>query len=48
MEYTSKRNRFENLSPEEYLNVIRRYLWGLINEHNSTVELNDDDDSNKK
>ena len=40
MEYTSKRDRYENLSPEEYLNVIRPYLRDLTNEHKPTVELN--------
>ena len=46
MEYTRKGDRYENLSPEEYLNVIRPYLNCLINEHKPTVELNDDGDDN--
>ena len=29
----SKGDRYENLSPKEYLNVIRPYLRDLINEH---------------
>ena len=29
----SKGDRYENLSPKEYLNVIRPYLRYLINEH---------------
>ena len=33
IEYTSKADRYENLSPKEYLNVIRPYLRDLINEH---------------
>ena len=37
----SKGDRYENLSPKEYLNVIRPYLRDLINEHKPTVELND-------
>ena len=37
----SKGDRYENLSPKEYLNVIRPYLRDLINEHKPTVEVND-------
>ena len=33
MEYTSKGDRYENLSSKEYLNMIRSYLRDLINEH---------------
>ena len=33
IEYKSKGNRYEKLSPKEYLNMIRPYLRGLINEH---------------
>ena len=29
----SKGNRYENLSPKEYVNVIRPYLRDLIDEH---------------
>ena len=39
IEYTSKADRYENLSPKEYLNVIRPYLRDLINEHRPAVEL---------
>ena len=46
MEYARKGDKYENLSPEEYLNVIRPYLKCLINEHKPTVELNDDGDDN--
>ena len=40
IEYKSKGDRYENLSPEEYLNMIRPYLRDLINEHMPTMELN--------
>ena len=50
IEYTSKGDRYENLSPEEYLDMIRSYLRDLINDHKPTEELNnednDDDDNN--
>ena len=29
----SKGNRYENLSPKEFVNVIRPYLRDLIDEH---------------
>ena len=48
IEYISKRERYENLSPKEYLNMIRPYLRALINEHKPIDELNDesnDDDT---
>ena len=38
MEYTSKGDIYGNLSPKEYLNVIRPYLRDLINEHKPTAE----------
>ena len=44
IEYTSKGDRYENLSPEEYLDMIRPYLRDLINEHKPIDESNDDDD----
>ena len=37
-ECTSKGDRYENLSPEEYLNMIRPYLRDLINDHKRTEE----------
>ena len=40
IEYMSKADRYEDLSPKEYLNVIRPYWTDLINEHKPTVELN--------
>ena len=42
MEYTSRGDRYENLSPEEYLDIIRPYLRDLINDHKSTAELNNE------
>ena len=45
----SKGDRYENLSPKEYLNVIRPYLRDLINEHRPSVELNNNNNnSNNK
>ena len=38
IEYMSKGDRYENLSPKEHLNVIRPYLRDLINEHKPTAE----------
>ena len=37
-ECTGKGDRYENLSPEEYLNMIRPYLRDLINDHKRTEE----------
>ena len=36
----SKADRYENLSPKEYLNVIRPHLRKLINDHKPIMELN--------
>ena len=48
IDYKSKGDRYENLSPKEYLEVIRPYLRSLINEHKpideSNDESNDEDD----
>ena len=33
IEYKSKGDRYENLSPKKYLNMIRPYLRDLTNEH---------------
>ena len=41
-----KGDRYETLSPKEYLNVIRSYLRDLINEHRPTVELNNNNNNN--
>ena len=46
IEYTSKGDRYENLSPKEYLNVIRPYLRDLINEHKPRMELNNINNKN--
>ena len=45
MEYVSKGDRYENLSPEEYPNMIRPYLRDLINEHIPTMELNNNNNN---
>ena len=45
MEYTSKGDRYENLSPKEYLNMIKPYLRDLINEHIPTMELNNNNNN---
>ena len=37
--YTRREDRYENLSPEEYLNMIRPYLRDLVNRHKPTSEL---------
>ena len=44
IEYASKGDRYENLSPKEYLNMIRPYLRDLINEHKPIDDDDDDDD----
>ena len=46
IEYASKGDRYENLSPKEYLNMIRPYLRDLINEHMPTMELNNNNSNN--
>ena len=46
IEYTSKGDRYENLSPEEYLDMIRSYLRDLINDHKPTEELNNNNNNN--
>ena len=48
IEYKSKGDRYENLSPKEYLDVIRPYLTDLINEHKPTAELNNTNNSNNE
>ena len=40
IEYTSKANGYENLSPKKYLNVIIPYLRNLINDCKPIMELN--------
>ena len=39
LEYTSRGDRYENLSPKEYLKMIRPYLRDLINNHKPTTKL---------
>ena len=46
IKYKSKGDIYENLSPEEYLNVIRPYLRDLIDEHKPIVVLNNNNNSN--
>ena len=43
IKYVSKGDRCENLSPEEYLNMIRPYLRDLINDHKPTTESNNEE-----
>ena len=37
----SKGDKYENLSPKEYLDMIRPYLRDLINDHKTPMELTD-------
>ena len=46
IEYTNNADRYENLSPKEYLGVIRPYLRDLIDEHKPIMELNNNNDNN--
>ena len=39
IEYTSKGHKCENLSPKEYLNMIRPYLRDLMNDHKTPMKL---------
>ena len=43
IEYKSKGDRYVNLSPKDYLDVIRPYLRDLINNHKPTAELNNEE-----
>ena len=47
MEDTSRGDRYENLSPKEYLNMIRPYLRDLINDHKPTTEEGNNDDTRR-
>ena len=40
VKYKSKGDRYENLLPEEYLNLTEPYLRDLINNHKPTMESN--------
>ena len=41
IEYKSRGDRYENLSPKEYLKMIRQYLCDLISNHKPTTESTD-------
>ena len=43
IEYKSKGDRYENLSPKEYFNMIRPYLRDLINDQKPTTESNNEE-----
>ena len=40
IEYSSRGDRYKNLSPEEYLDLIRPYLRDLRNNHKPTEKIN--------
>ena len=44
VEYTSRGDRYKNLSPKEYLDVIRPYWTDLIDDHKRTTELNNNNE----
>ena len=46
MEFASKGDRYENLSPDEYLKMIKPYLRDLKNEHIPIMELNNNNNNN--
>ena len=46
IECKSKGDIHENLSPKEYLNMIRLYLRDLINEHKPIAGLNNNNNNN--
>ena len=46
IEYRSKGDRYENLSPKEYLDMIRPYLRALINDHKTLMKLTDNVNNN--
>ena len=45
-EYKSNGDRYGNLSPKEYLDVIRPYLRDLINNHKTSMESNNNNNNN--
>ena len=47
IEYKSKGDRYENLSPKKYLNMIKPYLRDLINNHKPTIE-SDNEENNEE
>ena len=48
MEYKSRGDKYENLSPKEYLDMIRTYLRDLVNDHKPTMELTNKANSDTK
>ena len=40
-EYRSRGDKYENLSPKEYLDMIRPYLGDMINDHKTAMKLPD-------
>ena len=46
IEYKSNGDRYENLSPKQYLDMIRPYLRDLINNHKTSTESNNNNNSN--
>ena len=46
IEYRSKGDRYENLSPKGYLDMIRPYLRALINDHKTPMKLTDNVNNN--
>ena len=46
IEYKSRGDRYENLSPKEYLNMIKPYLRDLINDHKTPMKLTNKVNSN--
>ena len=45
IEYKSNRDRYENLSPKEYLDIIRPYLRDLINNHKTSMKSNNEENN---
>ena len=42
IEYASRGDRYKNLSPKQYLKMIRPYLRDLINDHKPVTELSNE------
>ena len=47
IEYTSRGDRYRNLSPKECLDMIRTYSRDLISDHRPKAELNNDSDAER-
>ena len=45
MEYESRGDKDKNLSPEDYLDIIRPYLRNKINNHKVPIKLKDPNDT---